>query len=40
MRITAERKIEVNPDVSVDETAQTVLDALQRYLTPQTERNK
>jgi hypothetical protein len=34
MRITADRRIEVNEDVDVTEAAQTVLDALQHMLTP------
>jgi predicted RNA binding protein with dsRBD fold (UPF0201 family) len=34
MRITADRRIEVNEDVDVTEAAQAVLDALQHMLTP------
>jgi hypothetical protein len=40
MRITADRRIEVNEDVEVTEAAKKVLDAMQHLLTPQrTERN-
>jgi polyphosphate kinase len=35
MRITADRRIEVNEDVEVTEAAQKVLDAIQHLLTPQ-----
>ena len=35
MRITADRKIEVNEDVDVTFAAQKVLDAMQGLLTPQ-----
>jgi hypothetical protein len=35
MRITADRRIEVNEDVDVSEAAQKVLDAMQGLLTPQ-----
>lgn len=35
MRITTDRRIEVNEDVDVTEAAQAVLDALQHMLTPQ-----
>jgi hypothetical protein len=35
MRITADRRIEVNEDVEVTEAAQKVLDAMQNLLTPQ-----
>jgi hypothetical protein len=35
MRITADRRIEVNEDVEVTEAAQKVLDAMQHLLTPQ-----
>lgn len=34
MRITADRRIEVNEDVEVTEAAQKVLDAMQHLLTP------
>ena len=34
MRITADRRIEVNEDVDVTEAAQAVLDAMQHMLTP------
>jgi hypothetical protein len=36
MRITADRRIEVNEDVEVTEAAQKVLDAMQYLLTPRT----
>ena len=35
MRITADRRIEVNEDVEVTEAAKKVLDAMQHLLTPQ-----
>jgi len=35
MRITADRRIEVNEDVEVTEAAQKVLNAMQYLLTPQ-----
>lgn len=35
MRITADRRIEVNADVDVNEAAQKVLDAMQTLLTQQ-----
>ena len=35
MRITADRRIEVNEGVDVSEAAQKVLDAMQGLLTPQ-----
>jgi predicted RNA binding protein with dsRBD fold (UPF0201 family) len=35
MRITADRRIEVNEDVEVTEAAQKVLDAMQYFLTQQ-----
>lgn len=35
MRITADRRIEVNEDVEVTEAARKVLDAMQHLLTPQ-----
>ena len=35
VRITADRKIEVNPDVTMDEAAQTFINAVQHLLTPQ-----
>ena len=35
MRITADRRIEVNEDVEVTEAAKKVLDAMQGLLTPQ-----
>jgi hypothetical protein len=35
MRITADRRIEVNEDVEVTQAAQKVLDAMQHLLTPQ-----
>jgi hypothetical protein len=37
MRITADRRIEVNEGVDVSEAAQKVLDAMQGLLTPQRE---
>jgi hypothetical protein len=36
MRITADRRIEVNEDVEVTEAAQKVLDAMQHLLNPRT----
>ena len=39
MRITADRRIEVNEGVEVTEAAQNVLDALQNLLKPAQERN-
>lgn len=35
MRITADRRIEVNEDIEVNEAAQKVLDAMQHLLRPQ-----
>ena len=35
MRITADRRIEVNEDVEVTEAAKKVLEAMQHMLTPQ-----
>ncbi len=35
LRITADRRIEVNEDVNVNEAAQKVLDAMQSLLKPQ-----
>lgn len=35
MRITADRRIEVNEDIEVNEAVQKVLDAMQHLLTPQ-----
>ena len=38
MRITADRRIEVNEDVEVTDAAQKVLDAMQHLLNPATRR--